>query len=81
MSAPAPRATGSSRISRTAKAGLRDLHTLYWIAKHLNPELNGENFVEAGIYHRRNTALPALRGFSVDGALPSAFPSASRKSG
>jgi [protein-PII] uridylyltransferase len=47
--------TGISRYRvepniKDGKGGLRDLHTLYWIAKHLNPTLPGDNFVDAGFY-------------------------------
>jgi len=32
--------------------GLRDLHTLHWLAKHLYPEKAEEEFVEAGVFTR-----------------------------
>lgn len=46
---------GSSRYRvepniKDGKGGLRDLHTLYWIAKHLHPGLTGENWVETGVF-------------------------------
>lgn len=37
---------------KDGKGGLRDLHTLYWIAKYLHPDLNGEDFVEQGVFTR-----------------------------
>ncbi len=54
--------TGASRYRvepniKDGKGGLRDLHTLYWIAKHLHPELTGENFVEAGVYTESEYSL------------------------
>ena len=54
--------TGASRYKvepniKDGKGGLRDLHTLYWIAKHLHPELTGENFVEEGIYTKSEYSL------------------------
>ena len=54
--------TGTSRYRvepniKDGKGGLRDLHTLYWIAKHLHPELTGENFVEAGVYTKSEYSL------------------------
>ncbi len=47
--------SGSSRYRvepniKDGKGGLRDLHTLHWIAKHLNPATPGDNFVDAGVY-------------------------------
>ncbi|MEJ2227349.1 MAG: [protein-PII] uridylyltransferase [Alphaproteobacteria bacterium] len=35
---------------KEGKGGLRDLHTLHWIAKHLHPGLNSENFVENKLF-------------------------------
>jgi len=32
--------------------GLRDLHTLHWLAKHLYPDQAEEEFVEAGVFTR-----------------------------
>jgi len=54
--------TGASRYRvepniKEGKGGLRDLHTLYWIAKHLHPELTGDNFAGAGIYSPPEYAL------------------------
>jgi [protein-PII] uridylyltransferase len=54
--------TGASRYRvepniKDGKGGLRDLHTLYWITKHLYPDLAGENFVEAGIYTKAEYSL------------------------
>ncbi|WP_088346548.1 MULTISPECIES: [protein-PII] uridylyltransferase [Rhodomicrobium] len=54
--------TGASRYRvepniKDGKGGLRDLHTLYWIAKHLHPDLNGENFVAAGIFTKSEYSL------------------------
>jgi [protein-PII] uridylyltransferase len=35
---------------KEGKGGLRDLHTLHWLAKHLYPDKAEEDFVEAGIF-------------------------------
>ncbi len=35
---------------KDGKGGLRDLHTLHWLAKHLYPDKAEEDFVEAGVF-------------------------------
>lgn len=35
---------------KEGKGGLRDLHTLHWIAKHLYPGLSSEDFVEKNLF-------------------------------
>jgi len=37
---------------KDGKGGLRDLHTLHWLAKHLYPDKAEEEFVEAGVFTR-----------------------------
>src|SRR6478735_7004083 len=35
---------------KDGKGGLRDLHTLHWLAKHLYPDTAEEEFVDAGVF-------------------------------
>ncbi|MDH3579765.1 MAG: [protein-PII] uridylyltransferase [Hyphomicrobiales bacterium] len=37
---------------KDGKGGLRDLHTLYWLARYLYPENDLKDFVKAGIFSR-----------------------------
>ena len=37
---------------KDGKGGLRDLHTLHWLAKHLYPDKAEQEFVEAGVFSR-----------------------------
>ena len=37
---------------KDGKGGLRDLHTLHWVASYLHPEKAVEEFVDAGIFSR-----------------------------
>src|SRR5215475_13400292 len=37
---------------KDGKGGLRDLHTLHWLAKHLYPDTAEQEFVEAGVFTR-----------------------------
>ncbi|XSG83160.1 MAG: [protein-PII] uridylyltransferase [Methyloligella sp. ZOD6] len=37
---------------KEGKGGLRDLHTLHWLAKHLHPDKGEEEFVAAGVFSR-----------------------------
>ena len=60
---------------KDGKGGLRDLHTLHWLAKHLYPDKAEAEFVEAGVFTpARISELPPLRELPVVGALPAAFP-------
>ena len=71
---PARRATSSSPTSRTARAGLRDLNTLFWIAKYVYRVREVGDLVEAGLFNDGGgAALPALRGVPVARALPHAL--------
>ena len=54
--------SGSSRYRvepniKDGKGGLRDLHTLHWIAKHINPAQPGDNFVDVGVYTEAEYSL------------------------
>ena len=44
---------------KDGKGGLRDLHTLFWIAKYVYRVRDAEELVERGVFTRRNTALSA----------------------
>ena len=49
--------TGASRYLvepnvKEGTGGLRDLHTLHWLAKHIYPDQAEEEFVEAGVFTR-----------------------------
>ena len=41
---------------KDGKGGLRDLHTLHWVARYLHPEKAVQEFVEAGIFSRAEYA-------------------------
>ena len=65
---------------KEGKGGLRDLNTLFWIAKYVYRVREaaragrGRPVLAAGV-----RAVPPLRGISVVGALPSAFPRRPRR--
>ena len=50
---------------KDGKGGLRDLHTLHWLAKYLYPDTAEEEFVEAGVFtaSRVSAASAAARDF------------------
>ena len=59
---------------KDGKGGLRDLHTLFWIAKYVYRVREPEELIERGVFDaRRVSAVPPLRGFPVVGALQHAF--------
>ncbi len=44
---------------KDGKGGLRDLHTLHWLAKHLYPDKAEAEFVEAGVFTATNIGASA----------------------
>ena len=60
---------------KDGKGGLRDLHTLHWLAKYLYGDgLSARRGRGHGLHRRRVRHLPPLRGLPLDGPLPPAFP-------
>ena len=60
---------------KDGKGGLRDLHTLFWIAKYFYRVRSREELVKAGVFSRAELArFRKCRGFPLGGALPPAFP-------
>ncbi len=60
---------------KDGKGGLRDLHTLFWIAKFLYGANSPEELADKGAFTRDElAALREERGLPVGGALPFAFP-------
>ena len=65
---------------KDGKGGLRDLHTLFWIAKYVYRVREPEELIERGVFDRDEyQAVPPLRGFPLVGALPHAFPRRPRR--
>ena len=59
---------------KDGKGGLRDLNTLFWIAKYVYRVRTPEELVSGGALHGGGVqAVRALRGIPVAGALPPAF--------
>ncbi len=59
---------------KDGKGGLRDLHTLFWIAKYVYRVHGAEELIERGVFDREEyKAVPPRGGFSLGGALPHAF--------
>jgi [protein-PII] uridylyltransferase len=49
---------------KDGKGGLRDLHTLHWLAKHLYPDKGEEDFIEAGVFtHAEYRSFRRCEGF------------------
>ena len=64
---------------KDGKGGLRDLHTLFWIAKYVYRVQDLDELVERDVFDRAGAAaVPALRGFPLVGPLQHAFPDRTR---
>ena len=64
---------------KDGKGGLRDLHTLLWLAKYLYGKEVGPETIEEKIFTPRNTPPSAARGLPVERALPPALPHRPRR--
>ena len=65
---------------KDGKGGLRDLHTLFWIAKYLYATNSTDELAEKGAFTARGTRdLQEMRALPVGGALPPAFPLQARQ--
>ena len=65
---------------KDGKGGLRDLHTLFWIAKYVYRVREPAELIERGVFDsQRIPTVPPLRGFPLVGALPHAFPHRPRR--
>ena len=65
---------------KDGKGGLRDLHTLFWIAKYVYRVREPDELIKAGVFDKTEyRAVPPLREFPVVGALPHAFHQRARR--
>ncbi len=65
---------------KEGKGGLRDLHTLFWIAKYIYRIDDVAKLVELGVLSaEKSSAVRARPELSVDGALPPALPRRARR--
>ena len=65
---------------KDGKGGLRDLHTLFWIAKYVYRVREPEELIERGVFDRDEYQdVPPLRGLPVVGPLQHAFPHRPRR--
>ena len=65
---------------KDGKGGLRDLHTLFWIAKYVYRVRDVEELIDRGVFDDDELqAVPPLRGFPVVGPLQHAFPHRPRR--
>ena len=65
---------------KDGKGGLRDLHTLFWIAKYVYRVREPAELIERGVFDKQEYQLfRQLRGFPLVGALPHAFPHRPRR--